>query len=373
MRVLQVGITSNIGGTESYLINQLRCIDHNKIQYDILSRDGDRKVAFEDDFRSCGCNIYRIVERNQHPLRHYCQLIRFLRASAKRYDAIVINANSRLLGCTLVFAWWFGIKIRIYHSHAASGFCQGGIVHKIVDIIELHTIRLFSTHLWACSENAARCMFGSTRKVSIIPNAIEFENFRFRPESRMVVRSRYGFGDECVVGMVGNFMPVKNHQYLVTVFKELVRRIPSAKLLLVGAPLASEGDAVLRNIRQLIKDCSLEQRVVFTGRTENVGELMSAMDIFVLPSISEGFGMVAIEAQVSGLPSVLSEGVSRDTKISERVVFLPLAKETSRWVSAIESFWGGRRIPMSYTEFERSGFDVCQVAKRVEKLFLEIA
>jgi glycosyltransferase involved in cell wall biosynthesis len=129
---------------------------------------------------------------------------------------------------------------------------------------------------------------------------------------RAVVRRQFGIAtDAFVIGHVGRFMAMKNHDFLVNVFALVHAQRPEARLLLVGdGPLRGEIEHKVRNL-------GLTDAVVFAGAQANVSEiLMGAMDCFVFPSSYEGLGLAVVEAQAAGLPCFVSNSVPPDATIA---------------------------------------------------------
>jgi glycosyltransferase involved in cell wall biosynthesis len=136
-----------------------------------------------------------------------------------------------------------------------------------------------------------------------------------RRVARAQARAAWGIGEhEFVIGHVGRFDPLKNHAFLVKAAAEVVQRRPDSRLLLVGdGPLRGE---ILDQAREL----GIADRVIFTGTRDDVPNQLSAMDVFVFPSISEGLGLAVVEAQAAGLPCVISSAVPAEADILPQLI-----------------------------------------------------
>ncbi|MCK4579701.1 MAG: glycosyltransferase family 4 protein, partial [Dehalococcoidia bacterium] len=137
------------------------------------------------------------------------------------------------------------------------------------------------------------------RDIIVVPNGIDLEQFenlsRKRARSELQIEEQ-----EKVILFVGKLLPVKGVQYLIQAMDIIRRREADARLLLVG-----DGDQ--RDcLRSLVKQLNLGKHVTFVGwvSNEKVPKYMAASDVFVLPSLSEGFALVILEAMASGLPIV---------------------------------------------------------------------
>ncbi|MBS6392531.1 MAG: hypothetical protein KH398_07030 [Veillonella sp.] len=73
LRVLQVGMTRNLGGIETYLIEQFRHLDKSKIDYDFVNITGEYSICYDDEILASGSKIFKVVSRHKNPLLHYWQ------------------------------------------------------------------------------------------------------------------------------------------------------------------------------------------------------------------------------------------------------------------------------------------------------------
>jgi glycosyltransferase involved in cell wall biosynthesis len=136
--------------------------------------------------------------------------------------------------------------------------------------------------------------------VDVVLQGIDASQFRVTPERRAESRGRLGLGDEPVVGTVGNLTAKKDHRTLLAAFAELRDSYPSARLLVVGTgPLEAE----LREFTALL---GLAEAVTFLGMRDDVGDVLAALDVFVLSSTHEGLPIALLEALAAGLPCVVT-------------------------------------------------------------------
>jgi N-acetyl-alpha-D-glucosaminyl L-malate synthase BshA len=137
------------------------------------------------------------------------------------------------------------------------------------------------------------------KDVFIIPEGISLK--KFEGFSKTFFRKKFGIkGSEKVIIFVGSLKPVKGVKYLVDAFKIVIKKNPRAKLFLIGDGPEKQ------DLKNIIKKNSLEKKVNFIGKIANqkVSEYLTVADIFVLPSLSEGFGIVNLEAMACGLPII---------------------------------------------------------------------
>lgn len=152
---------------------------------------------------------------------------------------------------------------------------------------------------------------------------------------------------------------------MLDIFSECVKIVPNARLLLVG-----DGEGRTQ-IQEKAKSLGLEDKVIFTGVRNDVADLLQAMDVFVFPSLYEGVPVTMIEAQASGLPCVISDGVPKDCVITSGLV-------TSMKLSDMPCDWAKHIVAQSHTkrenhlrEIQAAGYDIVTAAKELENFYLK--
>jgi N-acetyl-alpha-D-glucosaminyl L-malate synthase BshA len=139
------------------------------------------------------------------------------------------------------------------------------------------------------------------RNVFVIPNGIDLERFNNLPKETL--RKRWKIKDEDeIITFVGTLRPIKGVEYLIRAMKIVRQKSTGARLMLVGDGEERE------KLEKLVKELILEEYVRFIGKVQNekVPEYMVASDIFILPSLSEGFPVTVLEAMASGLPIIVT-------------------------------------------------------------------
>lgn len=366
IRVLQIGMTKNIGGLETYLMQQFRHLDRNKVTYDFVNITSEDDIVFKDEILKAGSKIYGVRSRHSNPIRHYWQWIKLLHKIAPEYKAIVLNSNSITYVFPIFIARFFGIPMRVMHSHNAGYEQKIGISKKIIIAINRILLRFGATDYFACSKVAREWMFGKNAKFKVIPDAIDAKKFEFNPQVREKVRSKLGLTDNFVIGHVGRFSYQKNHEFLIDIFSEIYKRNNKSKLLLIGDAV---GDLqYLNRTKQKVHDLGIEKNVLFLGMRNDVPELMQAMDCFVLPSRFEGLAIVGIEAQAAGLPSFFSDSITKEVGITNLTHFLSLKQPAKDWAEEILNHMGDPRKKMSGV-IDQKGYSINGAVKTIQSLY----
>ncbi len=192
-------------------------------------------------------------------------------------------------------------------------------------------------------------------------NGIEIERYTGFHEKE-ALRNELGIPkDAYVVGHVGRFVPIKNHDFLIDVFYEIKKKKPNSYLLLVG-----EGPK-MTSIQEKCKKLKLEDSVIFGGTRTNVNEILQIMDGYIFPSKKEGLGISLIEAQAAGLRCITSNTVPQETYVSPRLIVLSLEASPKQWCDAL----------LENTESDKKrnqieNFSIQAVNEKLKKLYIAI-
>ena len=276
--------------------------------------------------KSSGANVYRIrTPPKREPLRYLIETRSLFRKISSRYH--ILHSHVPIYGT--IFGCWaarFGIPIRIAHAHASD-------VDRLADAVKLSSVlplhRCVHTHFAACSPPAARYFFGRCSRVHIIRNAVDIRRYAFWPAGRDSVRRELGLDGRFVLGHTGRFVVQKNHEFLIALFAAVCTRVPNSALLLVG-----DGPGVPQ-AKQRAEELGILHKVHFAGRRCDIGAVLSACDVFVFPSLWEAFPFSALEAQINGLPCIVSRAVPNDVWLTDLVRPMDLALGLATWVEAV--------------------------------------
>lgn len=304
------------GGVETFVMNYYRNIDREKIQFDFII-DSDSTCVPKEEIESLGGRIIEIP-----PYQKIFSYMNKLSKTLKNNNYKIVHSHINTLSVfPLYCAKKVGVPIRISHSHSTSNIKEWK--KNIIKSLLKPFSKIFATHYFACSEYAGRWLFGDKTfndgKVTVIHNAIDIDKFKYNEETRKKIRKELGIEDKFVIGHVGRFVKQKNHEFLINIFNQIHKEEEKATLVLIGdGPLE-------KKIKNKVNKMGLQEYVKFLGVRDNVNELMQAMDLLLLPSFYEGLGIVAIEAQCSGLPCICSKNVPQEVKISNLVEFCSLS------------------------------------------------
>lgn len=369
IKILQFPLSSSFGGVTHYVLNVWKELDKQKFSFDFLTFS--KELFFEKDLIKDGSKVFHFTCYPQENLEVFKK--EFIDILKNNYDIIELHTS-----------YWKNTIMEeiirnacdskiIVHAHAT------GIAPKPIDSCEYekclkqHVIirdtlksDLIDEKL-ACSEEAAKWLFGTEKNVKIINNFITINNFKFNREDRQKKREIFKMKDAFVIGMVGRYELEKNHAFLIEIASKLKCYITDFKILMIGD--GSQKD----NIKKEIYSRGLQEFFILIDAVDDTSDWYSAMDIFVLPSIKEAFGLVLLEAQSNGLPCLCSTEIPSiviNKKYSKRISLCDM----DEWIETIlfyyknKNSYKARNVLIDYKKFDSS-----YIIKSIKKIYEEIS
>ena len=372
IKVLQVA-PLGAGGVTSLILNIAEKIDNEKVQFDYLTFY-DRKEFNEDRAKALGGKKYVVpIDHYKNPLIR--SLFKFFYAikviHSSEADIIHINGSKPYDVLVGVSAKLAGVNTVFFHSHNSSMDNENGIKKIIMDLFK-KLIPIISDYNLACSDLAAQFMFPSQilkeKKFTVIKNAIDVEKYRFSEEVRSEYRKKLNVENNLVIGHIGRFMPQKNHKFLIDIFSEIYKKRSDAILILIG------NGELFDNIKQYVVLSQLRKLVRFYGTTNEVPQILQAMDCFLFPSFFEGLPVGGVGVQASGLPFVLTDTITKEVNFSDLVNYLSLEDEPEKWADCVIKCSELKRNRSEYPEIvKKAGFDISEETKKLTSLYEKYA
>ena len=352
-RILCVFGSLDRGGAETMCMNLYRHIDRSKIQFDFIKHT-EEKCAYEDEIRALGGSIFAA------PRFKGTNLIQYQNWWKKH---LTLHPEHHIIHghYFTISKFYFSVckrmrKVTIGHSHTDT-------YKNPAAILLFHGVESLCDYRLACSEKAGKLLYPHKDFV-VLKNAIDVREYIYDPSVAEEVRKEFALGDTFVLGAVGTIKEVKNPLGMVEILKAVVRERPNTKLLWVGSDGGMRGQVV-----EKLKEYALQDNVIFTGVRSDVNRLLQAMDVFLMPSFSEGIPVSLIEAQAAGLRCFVSESVSREVDITGRCAFLPLG-DYAQW--AREIMEAELNHEDTYEQIVMAGYDICSTAAWLQDFYLSI-
>ena len=359
INVLVSSLSRDFGGVESLFLTICQNCKEYNVHFDFLC--SDVCAAREEDFKATGAKIYHLPRAGKN-----------LEIYKKNFNAILENGDYQIFHVNmtrykfpleLVLAKSHGLRV-ILHSHSTQIYKTNNqktdCIRKIEQIL-FRPIALKNSDLnIACCRTAGEYLF-QKNKYSILYNGIVLNKYLFSSEERAKARKQFGIAPEAkVIGHIGRFSDEKNHEYLLNIFKNIYEKgTRQICLLCVGNGMLYE------QIKERARQLGIENVVFFAGQRKDISSLLSAMDVFVFPSKHEAFPMTLIEAQTNGLPCVVSECVTKEIVVGDKIQFLKLDPTTIEWEQTIERILEAKNMDRKICKDELEKFDVLAMIKKL--------
>lgn len=331
-KILVAYVTKNKNsGINKYLNNVTNIIKdkYKDVKFDFLTSDMDNELK---EYIEHNHGRLLKISSLKNPIKRYNEIKQIIQKNS--YDVAYINISESFNICTALAAKKKHVQRIVIHSHNCGPSGNNFIIRFsriLLNFIFKKILCNCGTVFLACSKRAGIWMFGNkivnSNQFHIINNTINLSKYEYNIDIRNKYRKKYNIEEnDIVLGNIGNFISAKNQIFLLKILKKLVKK-GNYKLLLIGT------GQLKPMFEKYIKKEKIENKVVFTGPINNVNQVLQAMDIFVFPSICEGFGIAALEAQVAGLMTILSDKVPNDVIVSYNTVRLPLNEK--KWIEYI--------------------------------------
>lgn len=318
-----------------------------------INVDCDKRLFLE----GLGCRVVDFPNRKKSPLKYFLALIKFIKQN--NIEVVHAHGNSATLSIELLAAKIGGAKKRIAHSHNTT--CTQIKADKILRPLfnNLYSIAL------ACGKEAGKWLF-TRGDFMVINNGRNIKRFQFNEAKRLVARQKLNI-DGIAIGHVGGFVPQKNHDYVVKIYHEIIKSHPDIKLYFVG-------DGYLKKeIENQVKALGIEKNIIFTGNVDNIEEYLLAFDAMVFPSFFEGLPLVVLEWQISGLPCIISDTVTKDCIFSDFVKTMDINTDAKIWAKTILMMVNTNREQNSLKAIKNiieNEYDINTCAEKIRNIYL---
>ncbi|MBQ3440950.1 glycosyltransferase [Candidatus Saccharibacteria bacterium] len=321
-KILVIGMSNSIGGTETYFYNYYKKIDSSKYHFDFVAAWGT--VAFCNEYEKNDSKVYNLPNFMKNPIGYYRKMRRIIRDN--KYDVVHINMLSAANVLPIKAALKEKVPEIIVHSHNTN--MPKGLVRKVLHRVNKNILARPELIRLACGEAAGRWLFGDDSNFVVLNNAIDLGKFEFDLNNRAEIRKKYNIDkNDFLMGNVGRISEQKNQIFLLEVLKRMESK--NVKLMIVG-----DGDKK-NALMDKVKAYELEDKVIIVSPTLEIEKYYSAFDIFVLPSKFEGLPVVLVEAGANGLKAIISDKVlDYPDKNNTEVLALD---ELDLWVNQIKN------------------------------------
>lgn len=358
------------GGISKLTVSINKLIDRDRVVFEYLVFR-DHKEFFDDEISELGAPK-RIVDVENVKISLFKQVVKFKKMCElfrrEKYDVVHVDASTPYDVVVALAAKVSGIRTIVFHSHN-DGFKKGNILRDVMFPFFKLLMRFCVTDYFTISGKAAEFMFPTKiykqKKYTLVRNGIDPVELRFSPEDRNYIRDQLNIGSKKVIGHIGRFVYQKNHRFLIDIFEKVLEKDSGYILLLVG-----EGELV-DEIKKYAEDHGVIENVVFFGTTHEIGKVLSAMDCFVFPSHFEGLGIVAIEAQANGLPTICADSIVDEVNVTDKFCRVH-GWDANEWADRIcDIIQNDNRCDDKIEEIRKSGYDIRSTVSKLESFYIE--
>lgn len=325
IRVLQVVPSFNVGGAEGLVLTYLRKFDRSCMDMKAVSFYAPSGSIYDEIIKTEKLPVTYLNKKGPLDI----SFVKQLKAEIESFNPDVIHTHMSALKY-VVMAGTLGKPI--FHTIHSEVFTDAGIYDRFVNRFLFKKYKVTPIALHEGLREDINNYYGCTNTV-VVSNGIDVDKFR----NGVSIRDELGIaGESLVLCHVGSFSKPKNHEFLIKVFKKVLEYKPNASLILVG------GGVLEDSIRKHVLDEGLDGKVLFLGNRTDVANILKSSDVFVFPSLYEGFGIAVLEAEASGMPAVVSDKVPASICKANNVKLLPLDAGLLEWCDTILKVEGER-------------------------------
>lgn len=364
LKVLHICYGVGTGGVEAVIYNYYSHIDQSKVHFDVVAQKAENdssRQMYGELLEQLGCKVFFVPPKSENLAKNLFQLGGIIRTG--KYDILHIHMGPASLPY-VALGKFLHVENIIVHVHGAfdpTGWSSSRITRLQQKLLE----HMGNYQCMACTKVAATQLWGENTQVFILHNAFEIEKYCADDARRAKMRDRLGIEDRLAIVDVGRLSEGKQPLFMIDIFSALQKVRPDSVLFMVGT------GEMMQETKEYAKKHGLDEtQVRFLGGRTDVAEILQAMDVFVLPTLGEGLGIVYMEAQAAGLPCFAPKGC-----VPQEVAITPMFHEVEKpeslqaWVDAILSHANERLQESPQQLLREAGYDICLEAGKLERYY----
>lgn len=308
----------NIGGAQKMVLNYLDNIDRNKFVVKTVSIHKNNNTEFDQIILNKEFDVVYLNRKHKFDL----SIIGKIKKVIKEFNPDIVHTHLNVLKYMNKIVKK-NKNIDFYHTiHSVPHKDTRGFFRKYLN---KRVLKRENVTPIALTEKQAKMTdkYYNINKTIILNNSIDAKPFE---EAKAISKE---FKGNFVIGHIGSFKDAKNHDFIFKIFEESYKRDKTAILLLAGT------GELLSYYKEKIKYCEYKESVHFLGLRNDIPQLLKKFDVFLFPSKYEGFPLVMLEAQYSGLKCVVSEAITDEVFIRSNVIVHSLKEDVHVWVDSI--------------------------------------
>ncbi len=350
------------GGIGSMIMTYYEKIDKSEFTFDFAVFNGQSGLERKAYIEQNGGKVF-VLPRKSSGMRAYIKALKKI-ISEGNYDIIHSHENNYAF-ISLYIAKSCGVKGRIMHSHLTAFESGGNIKNKVAKIINRALMYNVANVRIACGEKSGIFLYGKKAikkgRIIILPNAVQTDKFLFDMNARNETRKQLNLDDDTFTLLfVGRLAKIKNIDFIL----QLLTNIPGkVEALICGSGPEKEF------LEDVAKKKNVSEKTIFLDNRNDLQNIYSAGDVFILPSFAEGFPVSVVEALTNGLPCLLSDAITSEFDRYDCVMYLPL-EDPGKWVKAIKQMSIGKR----YSNMEmirNAGLDIDNSVMKLIDIYIK--
>lgn len=362
--VVHVCVSPGLGGLELYSL-QL---------HEMFVKDGiacvhavQENSLFENKLKEVGLSILSFKKTSYFSMSNILKFRKLIKSQKANY--VVVHHLKDLW--FVVPALWgmkdvrvIGIAQMFLRNVNKKDFLHKALYGRLAKLLALTDLQ---------KQSLLDCLPIESDRVDVIPNSVDMQKFKkLKPETRMQIRNSLKLSENNIlIGLVGRLDPWKGQKELLIAFEKIRKENNNVFLLIIGEETPGESgykDSLLK----FISENKLSDSVFLIGFQENVHEWMSSMDIYVMPSYEEAFGIVLVEAMAAGLPCISTRaGGVPDIIISDEVGCLVEPRSSDAIYKALvpmlSDLGGAKKMGKKAQDYAFEKYDLNSVYLQVKK------
>lgn len=358
-----------MGGAETLVTDYALNIDKDKFDFVVVTVGGTTNSFNEKKLKDANIKVIHLGDeikfvqgdsfyrRARKKIQRYRLFLKYIKIESPDIIHTHLATNEYIMPLNTK-----RLKIRLFHTLHSEVEVLFGEENKIYKKTTSYCVKKKNMKLIALHDrmrNEAETLF-ATDRCFVLNNGINMSRFKDVKVDKVAKREEMGLDeDSFILGHVGRFAASKNHTFLIDVFQKVKSECPNAHLLLIGVGELED------QIREQVEELGIQGSVSFLGNRSDIPELMNIMDVFVFPSLYEGFGNVLIEAQAVGVKCVVSNTIPREVFVTNNIVALGLDESIEKWCECIV-----KDKPKRKNSIGLENYDIKEVTRELELHYL---
>ncbi|WP_158553524.1 glycosyltransferase [Peribacillus saganii] len=353
LKVLQIIPSFGVGGAEKLVLDYLTYFDKNEVEIKAISMYGNENTIYDSFIKENKLDVVYLDKKPGLDLSMVMKIGRII----KEFKPNIIHTHLYTVKYTL-FPFIINKRARKFHTIHNEPEKDARGIDKFFNKI---AFRYLNCTPIALSNELAEKVKGyyDIKNAEVVNNGINLDEFKNIEASKEEIRDKFNLPhDSFVIGHVGRFSQQKNHEFIIDIYKRFFELEKNSYLILVG-----DGE-LIAHIKQKVEKFGLKERVKFLGVRKDIPEIVKCIDVFLFPSLHEGFPITLIEAQATGVRCVISNKIDKKAILSEDTVSLGLDYPIENWCTVIKD-----ANKKGYPVDSLNSYDIKIIVKKLERLY----